>query len=99
MHQIIENIRTGKIRVSEVPDPMVRPGHVLIANERSVISAGTEKMTLELAQKSLLGKARERPDQVRRVIEKLRTEGLFSTFAQVRERLDEPMAMGYSSAG
>jgi predicted dehydrogenase/threonine dehydrogenase-like Zn-dependent dehydrogenase len=56
-------------------------------------------MTMELARKSLLGKARERPDQVRRVLEKLRQEGLFSTLAQVRERLDEPMSMGYSSAG
>jgi predicted dehydrogenase/threonine dehydrogenase-like Zn-dependent dehydrogenase len=78
---------------------MVRPGHVLIANVRSVISAGTEKMVMDLAKKSLLGKAKERPDQVRRVIEKMRNEGLINTIAQVREKLDEPMTMGYSSAG
>jgi len=58
MHQIVENIRTGRIRIAEVPDPMARPGHVLVAKEWSVISAGTEKMVMELAQKSLLGKAR-----------------------------------------
>jgi predicted dehydrogenase/NADPH:quinone reductase-like Zn-dependent oxidoreductase len=82
-----------------VPDPIARVGNVLIANARSLISAGTEKAAMELAQKSLLGKARERPDQVRRVLEKLKTEGFFRTLVQVRERLDEPMAMGYSSTG
>jgi predicted dehydrogenase/threonine dehydrogenase-like Zn-dependent dehydrogenase len=99
MHQIIQNIRNGKLSVARVPEPMVRPGHVLIANAFSVISAGTEKMAMELAKKSLLGKAMERPDQVRRVLEKFRNEGFFNTLAQVREKLDEPMTMGYSSAG
>src|SRR5690349_3499874 len=54
---------------------------------------------MELARKSLLGKARERPDLVRRVLQKLRAEGFFSTLAQVREKLDEPVPLGYSSAG
>ena len=78
---------------------MVRAGHVLIANSCSLISAGTEKMVTDLARRSLLGKAIERPDQVRRAIEKLRHEGFFSTLQQIGERLDEPLAMGYSSAG
>lgn len=99
MHQLIQDIRNGKLSLVEVPDPIVRPGHVLIANACSVISAGTEKMAMELAKKSLLGKAMERPDQVRRVLEKWRNEGFFNTLAQVREKLDEPMTMGYSSAG
>ena len=99
MRQVIQNIRTGKLSVTTIPDPLVRSGHVLIANAASVISAGTEKTSMALARKSLLGKARERPDQVRRVLEKLRNEGFFQTFAQVRERLDEPMSMGNSSAG
>ena len=99
MHQIIQNIRNGKLTVKEIPDPIVRPGHVLIANACSVISAGTERAAIELAKKSLLGKAKERPDQVRRVFEKLRNEGILNTISQVRERLDEPMTMGYSSAG
>jgi len=72
---------------------------VLIANACSVISAGTERAAIELAKKSLLGKAKERPDQVRRVLEKLRNEGILNTISQVREKLDEPMTMGYSSAG
>ncbi|MGO8820643.1 MAG: bi-domain-containing oxidoreductase [Desulfomonilaceae bacterium] len=99
MRQIIQNIRNGKLSVATIPEPMVQPGHVLIANAASVISAGTEKMTMDLARKSLLGKARERPDQVRRVVEKVKNEGFFQTLGQVREKLDEPMTMGYSSAG
>ena len=99
MHQVIQHIRDGTLRVVEVPDPVVKPGHVLIANAFSVISAGTEKMMIDLSKKSLLGKAKERPDQVRRVLEKWRNEGFFKTLSQVREKLDEPMTMGYSSAG
>ena len=75
MQQVIQNIRTGKLSVSSVPDPVARPGQVLIANAASVISAGTEKTVIELAKKSLIGKARERPDHVRRVLEKMRNEG------------------------
>jgi predicted dehydrogenase/threonine dehydrogenase-like Zn-dependent dehydrogenase len=97
--QVIQNVRTGKLAVTPVPEPVARPGHVVIANACSVVSAGTEKTVMDLARKSLLGKARERPDQVRRVLQKLRAEGFFSTLAQVREKLDEPLPMGYSSAG
>ena len=99
MLQVLQNIRDGNLSVATVPDPVVRAGHVLIANAASLISAGTEKMVMELAKKSLIGKARERPDHVRRVLEKLRNEGFFNTVRQVMEKLDEPMAMGYSSAG
>jgi predicted dehydrogenase/threonine dehydrogenase-like Zn-dependent dehydrogenase len=99
MYQITQNIRNGKLKVVAVPEPVVRPCQVLIANAFSVISAGTEKMAIELARKSLIGKALERPDQVRRALEKWRNEGFFNTLAQVREKLDEPITMGYSSAG
>jgi predicted dehydrogenase/threonine dehydrogenase-like Zn-dependent dehydrogenase len=99
VHQVLQNIGNGKLGVAAVPEPVVRPGHVLIANACSLISAGTEKMVMDLARKSLLGKARERPDHVRRVLEKIRNEGFFSTLQQVREKLDESIALGYSSAG
>ncbi len=99
LHQVIQNIRNGRLSVKQIPDPMVKPGHVLIANAFSVISAGTERAGIELAKKSLLGKAKERPDQVRRVLEKFKNEGILNTISQVREKLDEPMTMGYSSAG
>lgn len=99
MKQVIQNIRNGALSLQEIPAPMVQPGQVLIANQASLISAGTEKLIMDLAGKSLLGKARERPDQVKRVLEKIRNEGLLHTVNQVRTKLDEPMTMGYSSAG
>jgi predicted dehydrogenase/threonine dehydrogenase-like Zn-dependent dehydrogenase len=99
MKQVVQDVRTGKQRVVEVPPPMVKPGHVLIANAFSLISAGTEKAAIELARKSLLGKARARPDQVRRVVEKIRQEGIFNALEQVARKLDEPMTLGYCSAG
>ncbi len=99
MHQVVQNVRNGELNVRCVPEPVARSGHLLIANACSMVSAGTEKSVMELAQKSLLGKARERPDHVRRLLQKLRSEGILSTLAQVREKLDEPMTMGYSSAG
>lgn len=99
MKQILQDIRKGDTCLMDVPAPLVGSNDVLIANARSLLSAGTEKMVLDLSKKSLLGKARERPDHVRRVIEKVRQEGLFETMRQVREKLDDPMTMGYSSAG
>lgn len=99
MHQVIQNLRTGKLQIGQLPEPAAAPGEILIANHASVISTGTEKMTMELARKSLVGKALQRPDQVRRVLEKFRTEGLLSTISQIRSKLDESMSLGYSSAG
>ncbi|MCZ6691447.1 MAG: bi-domain-containing oxidoreductase [Planctomycetota bacterium] len=99
MEQVVQNIRTGKLGVITVPEPVVQPGQILIANTCSVISAGTEKMAIDLAAMSLVGKARQRPDQVRRVLEKMRSEGFLHTLATVRDKLDEPLGLGYSSAG
>jgi len=96
---IIQSLGSGRVEVIEIPRPAARPGRVVIANRRSVISAGTERASLELARKSLAGKARERPDQVRQVFEKVRRDGLGATVRAVRARLDEPKALGYSSAG
>lgn len=99
MQQLLQNINKGQLTVTEVPAPVARRGEVLIANACSLVSAGTERAAIGLAKKSLLGKARARPDHVRRVLEKVRNEGLSSTVRQVRAKLDEPMSMGYSSAG
>ena len=96
MKQVIQNVGSGELQVQEIPAPAVAPQSVLIANQSSLVSAGTEKMIVDLSKKSLLGKARERPDQVKRVLEKIRNEGLFSTIDQVRKKLETPMTMGYS---
>jgi predicted dehydrogenase/threonine dehydrogenase-like Zn-dependent dehydrogenase len=99
MHQVVQDRGKGALRVMDIPVPMASPGHVVILNRASLVSAGTERMARDLAQKSLLAKAKERPDQVRRVLEKVRQEGLLSTARQVQRTLQESMPLGYSSAG
>jgi predicted dehydrogenase/threonine dehydrogenase-like Zn-dependent dehydrogenase len=99
MKQVIQNYRTGALEVVEVPAPVVRPGNVLIRTAASVVSAGTERHLVEMARKSLLGKALARPDLVRRVLQKVKTDGVAETVQQVRQRLDTPVPLGYSAAG
>lgn len=99
MKQILQEIGTGKTRVADVPAPACGHGQVLVSTRTSLISAGTERYVVDLAKASLLEKARRRPDQVRRVLEKVRTEGLRNTMEQVRAKLDDAMALGYSAAG
>src|SRR5262249_34766771 len=99
MKQVIQNFRTGELKVDETPETICRQGGVLVVNIASLISAGAEKMGIEFAQKSLVGKAKERPDLVRQVIGKLRRDGLMSAINTVRARLDAPLALGYSRAG
>jgi predicted dehydrogenase/threonine dehydrogenase-like Zn-dependent dehydrogenase len=99
MKQVIQNLRSGVLKVDEVPDTIVKPGGILVRNVASLISPGTERMSIELAQKSLIGKARERPDLVRQVITKVKRDGVLSTMRAVEARLDAPLAPGYSSSG
>ena len=99
MLQVTQPIDGRATEVVEIPAPVCGPNQVLIANACSLISAGTEKGVVALARKSLMAKARQRPDHVRRVLQKVRQEGLVSTIQQVRVKLDQPMPLGYSSAG
>lgn len=99
MRQVARRLKDGRLELVEVPDPSVPPAGLLVRTEASVISAGTERATLEVARKGLLAKARARPDQARQVLERVRTEGLRSTFQLVRQRLDELGPLGYSAAG
>jgi predicted dehydrogenase/threonine dehydrogenase-like Zn-dependent dehydrogenase len=99
MKQVLQHIRTGQTTVVEIPDPIPGRGEVLVQTRASLISAGTERYVIDLAKKNLLGKARQRPDQVRRVFQKLKSEGLANTLKQVKAKLDEPMPLGYSAAG
>ncbi|QQS44834.1 MAG: bi-domain-containing oxidoreductase [Acidobacteriota bacterium] len=99
MKQVIQNFRTGELKVDEVPETICKRGGILVTNVASLISAGTEKMAVGLARKSLAGKARERPDLVRQVLDKLKRDGLMNTIQTVRARLDAPLALGYSCAG
>src|SRR5258708_18277991 len=99
MQQVIQNVRNGRTLVREIPAPACRPGHLVIAEAASLISVGTERYVVELARKNLIGKMLDRPDQVRRLLQKVRQEGLRSTLSQAQAKLDEPMTLGYSAAG
>jgi predicted dehydrogenase/threonine dehydrogenase-like Zn-dependent dehydrogenase len=99
MKQIAQRLRDGRIEVLEVPRPVVSPGTVLVDVRASLLSAGTERTKVQTGQKSLLGKARQRPDQVAQVIEKARNDGLRETVRTVRARLEQPSALGYSASG
>lgn len=99
MKQVFQDARNAEIRVIDVPAPKLLEGCVLIRTAASVVSAGTERASSEFAGKSLLQKARMRPDLVRDVLSKVGRDGLVSTLAAVRHRLDQPAALGYSSAG
>ena len=99
MKQLLQDARTGELTVAEVPPPQLLPGCVLVRVEASLISAGTERASSEFAGKSLLAKAKARPDLVRDVLAKLRRDGLVSTLQTLRSRLDQPQSLGYSSAG
>ena len=99
MKQLLQNMRTGKTTVSDVPVPSLKPNLALVQTAVSLVSAGTERMVVEFAEKSLVGKARSRPDLVRQLIDKARREGLLTTIEAAFNRLDQPMALGYSSAG
>ena len=99
MKQLLQNMKTGKTTVEEIPVPTPRSGQALVRVAASLVSAGTERMLVEFAEKSLLGKARSRPDLVKQVLDKMRREGVLVTLGAAFNRLDQPMPLGYSSAG
>jgi polar amino acid transport system substrate-binding protein len=99
MKQVIQDLRTRQLKVADVPPPVVQPGRVLVRTVASLISAGTERMTVEMGKRSLLGKARERPDLVKQVIQKAQQEGVMNTLTAVRAKLGSVTALGYSASG
>jgi predicted dehydrogenase/threonine dehydrogenase-like Zn-dependent dehydrogenase len=99
MKQVLQNFRTGELKVEDVPAPVVRSGFVLVRNHYSLISSGTEGSTVKLGQMSLLGKARARPEQVRKVLQVVRTEGWLTAYQAAMRSLDMPVALGYCCAG
>jgi len=97
--QILQNFKTGAIEIAEIPKPALRAGCVLVRNNASAISTGTEGSTVKLGKMSLIGKARARPEQVKKVLQALRTEGVIATLNAVNRTLDLPIPLGYSCAG
>jgi threonine dehydrogenase-like Zn-dependent dehydrogenase len=99
MKQLLQHIKNGKTVIENVPIPTPRDGMALVKVAASLVSAGTERMIVEFAEKNLIGKARSRPDLVKQVLDKAKREGLVPTVQAAFNRLDQPMALGYSSAG
>lgn len=99
MKQVIQNAKGGKLRLRDVPAPGVAARCLLVKTEASLISSGTERQMVGFAQSNMLEKARARPDLVRKVVDKMRRDGPLATVKSVLARLDEPLPLGYSSAG
>lgn len=99
MKQVVQNFRSGQLKVEELSQPALRPGGVLVRTAFSLISAGTERTIVETAQSSLIGKARSRPDLVRQVADTFKREGLSSTYEKIKARLSQTKELGYSAAG
>jgi predicted dehydrogenase/threonine dehydrogenase-like Zn-dependent dehydrogenase len=97
--QVVQSVSNGALAIIDVPQPVPAPAEVLVATRRSLLSAGTERAVRRLASAGMLAKARARPDLVRQVIAKARTDGLRTTISAVQSRLDEDMPLGYSAAG
>ena len=99
MKQIVQSAKTGKLSVRDVPVPTAAAGELLVQTRASLISAGTERMVVQFARKSLAAKAKDRPDLVQKVLTKVRTDGPRATVNAVLSRLDETLPLGYSAAG
>lgn len=99
MKQIIQHLRTGNTILEEIPVPAIQPGHVLIKSVCSLVSAGTEKMLVEFSKANLLSKARQQPERVEQVLNKIKSDGLLPTLEAVFNKLDAPLPLGYCNAG
>jgi predicted dehydrogenase len=99
MKQVTQSYKTGELRVVDLPEPQCPAGGILVRTAFSLISAGTERSIVSLARESLIGKARARPDLVRKVIDRVKRDGLLSAMDTVKIKLDTPIPLGYSCAG
>ncbi len=99
MKQVLQDLKTGVTQVVDVPTPRGGAGRVLIRTTRSLVSAGTERMLVEFGKANLIEKARQQPDKVRMVLDKMRTDGVVPTLEAVRNKLDQPLPLGYCNVG
>lgn len=99
MEQLTQKLKDGEMVVQELPVPQLGSGMILVKNHYSLISAGTEGSTVKAARKSLIGKAKEKPQQVQQVLDSLRTKGITQTYRAVMKKLDAYSPLGYSCAG
>ena len=99
MKQIIQDMKSGQTMLEEVPSPQVKSGSVLIKTSRSLVSLGTERMLVEFGKANLIEKARQQPDKVKQVLDKIKTDGLQPTLEAVFNKLGQPLPLGYCNVG
>jgi len=99
LKQVLQDLQSGETILAEVPAPVVQPGQVLIATERSLISVGTERMLVEFGKANLLDKARQQPEKVKMVLDKVKTDGIQPTLEAVKAKLEQPLPLGYCNVG
>ncbi len=99
LKQILQNLKSGKTELVEVPCPHVRVGHLLIQTSVSLVSSGTERMLVEFGHASLIQKARQKPDKVKMVLDKIKRDGLLPTLEAVFNKLGQPLPLGYCNVG
>ena len=99
MKQILQNLKSGETSIEEIPCPKVSKGQLLIRTSKTLVSAGTERMLVDFGKANLIDKARQQPDKVKMVLDKVRTDGLMPTMESVRNKLEQPCPMGYCNIG
>ena len=99
MKQIIQDLKSGATVLEEVPVPQVKSGCVLIRTTRTLVSLGTERMLVEFGKANLIDKARQQPDKVKQVLDKIKTDGLQPTLEAVFNKLGQPLPLGYCNVG
>lgn len=99
MKQVLQDLAKGTSILADVPRPRARAGHLVIQTSKSLISAGTERMLVDFGRSSYLDKARQQPEKVKMVLDKVKTDGLIPTIEAVKSKLDQPLPMGYSNVG
>ncbi len=99
MKQVIQQLRSGDTLLEEVAIPRVRPGNLVVQTKCSLISAGTERMLVEFGRAGWVEKARQQPEKIRHVLDKILTDGVGPTLESVKAKLDQPIPMGYSNVG
>jgi predicted dehydrogenase/threonine dehydrogenase-like Zn-dependent dehydrogenase len=99
MKQVLQDLSNGQTEIANVPCPRVKPAHLVVHTAHSLISAGTERMLVDFGKANLVDKARQQPDKVRMVLDKVKTDGLVPTLDAVRNKLDQPLPMGYCNVG
>ena len=99
MKQILQNFRSGETSIEECPAPSIKKNSLKILTRKSLISAGTERMLVNFSKSSYFEKAKQQPEKVKQVINKISTDGILTTYDSVKSKLDEPIALGYSNVG